>query len=266
MKLREVYEYLDGIAPFQEQEAWDNSGLEVGHLDQEIERVFLAVDATEDVLEAADAWGADLILTHHPLIFGGILAVNDQDFVGKRVLFLAEKQISYVAMHTNFDKYGMRDMIDEKLGFHEEAIDEKGERVPTSAEVLDPEGCMGSLAELEEKTDLQSYAAFVKDAFGLSHVKVFGDPKKRIQKVAVIGGSGKSEILPAIQAGADVLVTGDIDHHNGIDANTQGLSIIDAGHYGLEHVFTEYMERILSKKFPELTICQEENHEPFYIV
>ena len=231
MKLRELYEYLDGIAPFQEQEAWDNSGLQVGHLDQEIERVFLAVDATEEVLEAADAWGADLILTHHPLIFGGIQAVNDQDFVGKRVLFLAEKQISYVAMHTNFDKYGMRDMIDEKLGFHEEAIDYRGERVPTSAEVLDPLGCMGSLAELEEETDLKSYAAFVKDAFDLY-----------------------------------VLVTGDIDHHNGIDANTQGLAIIDAGHYGLEHVFTEYMERILNKKFPELTICQEENHEPFYIV
>lgn len=84
--------------------------------------------------------------------------------------------------------------------------------------------------------------------------------------MAVIGGSGKSEIPAAIQAGSDVLVTGDIDHHNGIDANTQGLAIIDAGHYGLEHVFTEYMERILNKKFPELTICQEENHEPFYIV
>ena len=133
-------------------------------------------------------------------------------------------------------------------------------------EVLDDEDRIGSIAELRKAVRLDDYAKFVRDAFGLEGVRVFGDGTTSIRRVAVCGGSGKSEIETAIRKGADLLVTGDIDHHSGLDALEQGLCIIDAGHYGLEHVFMDYMRAYLKENAPGIASEMEPLKEAFRIV
>ena len=132
-------------------------------------------------------------------------------------------------------------------------------------EVTSPEdgrgiGCLGKLTQAVSLYDL---AERVRDAFGLSHVKVFGDKDRMVQSIAMCPGSGKSEIGLAIEKGADAYITGDIDHHSGIDAVADGLSIIDAGHYGIEHIYMEYMKNWLAKEAAELEVVTEPFAEPF---
>ena len=285
MTIEELLGILDELAPRTEQLGWDNSGLLIGHRDREVRKIYLAVDATEEVIRHAREFGADVLLTHHPLIFTKLSRVSDEDFVGRRVLELAEAGIALIAMHTNFDIHGMREAIDTKLELHATGMvgDEAGpgDALAGSAgtcdasvgsagacgvEVLDDEDRIGSIAELRKAVRLDDYAKFVRDAFGLEGVRVFGDGTTSIRRVAVCGGSGKSEIETAIRKGADLLVTGDIDHHSGLDALEQGLCIIDAGHYGLEHVFMDYMRAYLKENAPGIVSEMEPMKEAFRIV
>ena len=285
MTIEELLGILDELAPRTEQLGWDNSGLLIGHRDREVRKIYLAVDATEEVIRHAREFGADVLLTHHPLIFTKLSRVSDEDFVGRRVLELAEAGIALIAMHTNFDIHGMREAIDTKLGLHATGMvgDEAGpgdalagsagtcDALAGSAgtcgvEVLDDEDRIGSIAELRKAVRLDDYAKFVRDAFGLEGVRVFGDGTTSIRRVAVCGGSGKSEIETAIRKGADLLVTGDIDHHSGLDALEQGLCIIDAGHYGLEHVCMDYMRAYLKENAPGIASEMEPLKEAFRIV
>lgn len=285
MTIEELLGILDELAPRTEQLGWDNSGLLIGHRDREVRKIYLAVDATEEVIRHAREFGADVLLTHHPLIFTKLSRVSDEDFVGRRVLELAEAGIALIAMHTNFDIHGMREAIDTKLGLHATGMDgdeagpgdavaggagpcgaSAGSAGACSIEVLDDEDRIGSIAELRKAVRLDDYAKFVRDAFGLEGVKVFGAGTTSIRRVTVCGGSGKSEIETAIRKGADLLVTGDIDHHSGLDALEQGLCIIDAGHYGLEHVFMDYMRAYLKENAPGIASEMEPLKEAFRIV
>ena len=285
MTIEELLGILDELAPRTEQLGWDNSGLLIGHRDRDVRKIYLAVDATEEVIRHAREFGADVLLTHHPLIFTKLSRVSDEDFVGRRVLELAEAGIALIAMHTNFDIHGMREAIDTKLGLHTTGMvgDDAGPGDASvgsagacgtltgstgtcNIEVLDDEDRIGSIAELRKAVRLDDYAKFVRDAFGLEGVRVFGDGTTSIRRVAVCGGSGKSEIETAIRKGADLLVTGDIDHHSGLDALEQGLCIIDAGHYGLEHVFMDYMRAYLKENAPGIASEMEPLKEAFRIV
>ena len=293
MTVNELYQELDQLAPFSDQEDWDNSGLQVGRSDWKADRVLLCVDVTKEVIDQAGEWKADVILSHHPLIFHGLDSVSDRDFVGERILRLAEKHIAYIAMHTCFDKYGMRDAIFVKAGMHgnicdmhtcfdkygmRDAIDQRlgfsrgelflsdGRRNPTPCRPLDEKAMMGSLSDLDQEVTLEEICRKVKEGFDLPNVRIFGDPKKPVRRIAVIGGSGKSEIQNALDAKADLLITGDIDHHSGIDAVTQGLCVMDAGHYGLEHVFMDYMEEALHLRLPDLSVRKMPVEEPFLVL
>jgi putative NIF3 family GTP cyclohydrolase 1 type 2 len=124
-------------------------------------------------------------------------------------------------------------------------------------------GCVGMLPE---QMTAQQCCAYVKHAFGLESVRLFGDPQAEAKRMAVCPGSGKSEIGAALAAGADIFVTGDIGHHDGIDANDQGLLIIDAGHYGIEHIFIGQMEAYLKENFSELEVRAAQIHHPFTVM
>ena len=115
MRLREVIAGLNELAPEGYQESWDNSGLQIGDLDSEIHNVCIALDLDDAVVEEAIAHNADLIVTHHPLIFSPLKRITTEDFIGKRLLKLARTGISYYAMHTNFDIAKMADLAAERL-------------------------------------------------------------------------------------------------------------------------------------------------------
>ncbi|SCW61714.1 dinuclear metal center protein, YbgI/SA1388 family [Lachnospiraceae bacterium C10] len=261
MKVKKILELLEEKSPLSAAESWDNPGLLVGDLEREVHCVYIALDATDEVIEHAITAGAELVLTHHPLIFGKIGQVRADDYIGRRIIRLIEHKMSIICMHTNFDVFGMADIACEKLSLQNPLpLDVTGEDTDGR-----PVG-IGAYGELQDELALTELADLVKNRFGLEQVKVFGDPFARIKRCAVCPGSGKSEVDHAIAAGAQVLVTGDIDHHTGIDAVARGVNIIDAGHYGIEHIFIPYMEQYLKKAAGELTIASEPFEEPFYYI
>ncbi len=266
MKVRDVLDVINKRSPFSAACDWDNVGLLVGDADWEVRRVYLALDATDQVIAHAVEKGADLLVTHHPMIFSPMKRIVADDFTGRRVISLIENHIAYIAMHTNYDVFGMADAAGERMGLLDAAALECMETPEL------PDGCagqqgIGRVGRLERPLPLRDYAAVIRDTFGLSHVRYFGADDCRIETVAVCPGSGKSVIGLAIEAGADVLVTGDIDHHSGIDAVAQGLCIIDAGHYGIEHIFIEdqraYLEKCLGQN---IEIFTEPFAEPIGVV
>ena len=240
MKCSEVIEILGKLAPESCACDWDNPGLLAGRSDKEVKKIYIALDATDQVVDAAIKAGADMLLTHHPLIFKAIKKVNDQNFITRRLVKLIQADISYYAMHTNYDTRGMADLTARLLNLQECTVLE---------EVKDGEG-IGRVGVLPEEMTLRECAELVKRAYDIPNVKIFGNLDQKVHLAALCPGAGKSTMHNALQFGCDVYITGDIDHHTGIDAVDQGLCIIDAGHYGMEHVFMEdvkaYLEKVLT--------------------
>jgi len=260
MKCSDVIRCLSELAPFEYAEKWDNVGLLVGRLDKEIHKIYVAVDATDSVIEDAVQKGADMLLTHHPMIFSPVKAVRDDDFIGNRIIKLIRADISYVAMHTNFDIMGMADAAADELSLkHTDVLE------TTFEDDIDKAG-FGRIGELPREMQLGELAEIVKSAFHVPNVRIFGEKDAPVYKVAILPGSGKSAIDEAIAGGADVYITGDIDHHAGIDAMARGLCIIDAGHYGIEKLFIQYMRDYIEKELKEIYVLTEQIAEPFTVV
>ncbi|MEE8835567.1 MAG: Nif3-like dinuclear metal center hexameric protein [Eubacteriales bacterium] len=270
MRSEEIISRLEEEYPLSCAEDWDNPGLLVGRRGREVENVFVALDATEETISEAVDFGADMMITHHPLLFHSVKQINDDTFLGRRIITLIENNITYYAMHTNFDVIGMAQLNEDQLGLvNAHVLDVTGENGGVE------EG-IGRVGDLPHSMTLQDAAAYVRSCFGLSTVRCYGlsdeeenlspDEKIRVSRCAVCGGSGKSVVQKAVAEGADILVTGDIDYHTAIDAMAQGLYIIDAGHYGTEYGFIEFMVRKLKRLFPELKIRGARIHQPYMIV
>ncbi len=260
MRCEEVISRLEELSPLSYAESWDNPGLLAGRKDKEIKKVYIALDATTAAIEEAVSVGADMLLTHHPLIFKGIKQVNCDDFIGRRVFTLIQKDICYYAMHTNFDVMGMADAAADILQLKKREVLEI-----TFEDEIAKEG-FGRFGRLPGIMTLDECAMFVKKAFGIDYVKVFGDADSEIETAAVLPGSGKSMIGTALAKGADVLITGDIDHHDGIDALENGMAVIDAGHFGLEQIFVTYMEEFFKRNIAGVEVVMQKPVSPFRIV
>jgi dinuclear metal center YbgI/SA1388 family protein len=260
MKLEDVIAQLEQLCPPQFAVSWDNSGLQVGRYDQEIFSVCLALDATSPVIEFAIEQGADLLITHHPLLFAGLKQIHDRAFVGRRVIDLIRNAIACYAMHTNFDVMGMADAAADLLKLRDREVLEV-----TYEDDVSKEG-IGRIGRLQEHMKLDEFAAFVRDAFSLDQVRVFGNGNDTVITCAILPGSGKEEIDLAAAAGADVYVTGDLNHHAGIDAVEKGIAVIDAGHYGVEKLFVPYMRDYLRRELPGLKIITAPEGEPCRLI
>lgn len=258
MLCKEIIKIIESTYPSKYALEWDNVGLLVGRDDKEVKHIYVALDATDEVIQRAADSGADMLITHHPLIFSGMKKINNQNFIGSRVLKLIQNDISYYAMHTNYDVMGMASLSGEKMSF------ENAEVLEVTSEEECPEG-IGRVADVSEMT-LRECCELVKNRFGLDTVKVFGDLEGRVERIAISPGSGKSMVHAALEKKADVLVTGDIDHHTGIDAVAQGLFIIDAGHYGIEHIFIEDMAGYLERMTDEVEIEKAQIVHPFCVI
>ena len=245
---------------------WDNVGLLAGRRDKEVKKILLALDATDEVVEQAAEGAYDMLITHHPMIFGAIKRVTDEDMVGRRLLSLIRSDISYYAMHTNFDSAPgcMADLAAERIGIC------GGEPLEAMGEENGVLYGIGKTGSLETPVTGMELARRVKETFGLPFVTVYGEglwEKELVVRAAVCPGSGGSTIQAALEKGAQALITGDIGHHAGIDAAAQGLMIIDAGHYGLEHIFMDYMEGYLRQRLgDQIQILKMPVHFPAAVV
>lgn len=256
MKCREIMEALEIIAPLRYAESWDNAGLLIGDEEKDVKRVMVAVDATDKIVKEACEKKVDMLITHHPLIFSGMKQIREENFIGRRVRELIKADISYCAMHTNFDIAA--DMAG--LAFKQLGITFQKTEVLS---VTEEEKGLGKIGEISEKISLKKLAELVKERFELETVLLYGEKEKYIQKIAILPGSGKSEISSAVQKNVDVMITGDIDHHSGIDAVSQGIAVIDAGHYGLEKIFVKFIGNYLREEKKELEILLEKLENPF---
>ena len=260
MECKKVIELLEKQSPKSYACDWDNVGLLVGREDKEIQKIYIALDATDEAIEEAIANGADMLLTHHPMIFKGMKRVTQEDFIGRRIIRLIQNDMVYYAMHTNFDVMGMADLAADYLGISDTRVLEITSVSETGEEGIGRYGC------LKKEMTVRECCEEVKQAFSLENVKVFGDLERKVKTAAISPGSGKSVISNALQAGVDVLITGDIDHHEGIDAVAQNMTVIDAGHYGVEHIFIPYMEQYLKREAKELEIAVQPLTFPFQII
>ena len=250
MRLKEIMQMLEELCPPSFAMSWDNVGLLVGRADKEVQTIALALDATSEVIESAVMQKADLILTHHPLLFSGIKKINDSDYVGKRVLSLIRNDISCYAMHTNFDVLGMADAAADLLRLTDREVLEV-----TYEDEISVEG-IGRAGVLPEPMKLSELAARVSEVFDIEHVRYYGDPEQMLVTCAILPGSGKGEVDLAVRSGADV-------HHDGIDAVEKGIAVIDAGHYGVEKIFIPYMKEYLEREVPSVRIISCDGGMPF---
>lgn len=257
MRLKEIMQMLEEMCPSSFAMSWDNVGLQVGHSDQDVRIVALALDATSEVIESAIRQNADLILTHHPLLFGGIKKITDSDYVGRRILQLIQHDVSCYSMHTNFDVLGMADAAADLIHLSDREVLEV-----TYEDELSVEG-IGRIGVLQEPMKLSECAQRVAEVFQIDHVRYYGDPDQMLVTCAILPGSGKGEVDLAVKSGADVYITGDISHHDGIDAVEKGIAVIDAGHYGVEKIFIPYMKEYLEREAPELRIISCDQGAPF---
>ena len=260
MLCRDVMNVIEKEYPLNYALSWDNVGLLVGRDDKEVKKIYIALDATDKVIDEAVKNGADMLITHHPMIFGGIKKINNHDFTGRKIMRLIRNNISYYAMHTNYDVLGMADLSADYLKLEEREV------LSVTEETKD--GCegFGRVGVLPKQMSLRECGEFVKAALSLNDVKIYGDLEQPVHRAAICTGSGKSMISDVLAKGADVYVTGDIDHHTGIDAVAAGLAVIDAGHYGTEYIFMDAMKKKLGENFPELPITCAKVKSPYTIL
>ena len=262
MKCSEIFEYLTNLYPLELAMDWDNSGFLIGRSDKEVKNVLVVLDITNEVLEYARAKDIDLIVSHHPIIFSALKRVTDETLLGNYILKILKNDICVISMHTNFDiaKGGMADICSERLGLSNTCVFER-------INVCDEEELgIGKIGDLKKDMSLDELIKLVKTKFDLSHVSVFGreNINSNIRRVAISPGSGKGMYKYAIKR-ADVLITGDITHHDGLDAANDGVCIIDATHYGLEHLFIEKVKSDLIK-LDKINVFEYKNTNPIEIV
>lgn len=258
MKCREIINIIEKSYGKEYALEWDNIGLLVGRADREVRTIYVALDATDTVIEHAIEAKTDMLVTHHPMIFGSIKSVSDEDFLGNKIINMIENGISCYAAHTNYDVVGMADLAGEIMDM------EKAEPL----EVTDEASCLGigKIADLKNPVTLHEYAELVKTKFKLENVKIFGNLDAVIKRAAISPGAGNSMTAEAAAKCAQVLVTGDISHHQGIDSVDQGLNIIDAGHYGIEYIFIKDMADFLSNNTKDVKIICEPIDHPFTVI
>lgn len=261
MKCQQVIELIEEHSPVKYAQDWDNVGLLAGRRDKEVYRIMTALDATDRVVEQAVSRKVDLLLTHHPLIFSPRKSVTTDDRIGRRLVRLLQNDIAYYAMHTNFDVMGMADLSAQKLDLSGISVLEQ----TSQGEQGEPEG-IGRCGQLPRIMTLRELAVFVKERYELDYVRICGEETSLIEKAAISTGSGSSMIKPAIFAGVQVLISGDIDYHAALDAVAEGLCIIDAGHFGTEKMFGAYMSQYIKKHCPEVEVVRAEEADIFSVV
>lgn len=260
--LEDIAGFLNRRFPESLKESWDNVGLMTGDRAQEISKVLVCLDATSDTVKEAADFGAELIISHHPLIFSPVKKIVENEENGSILRTLIRNDISVYSLHTNFDKArgGMNDLLCEKLGLSDvrEYLDEEL-KFPSGKDIEN----FGRVGELSSPMTLDDFADYVKMSLDCRALKLFGDGGDRVSKVALCTGSGGDMIYAAYNSGADVYLTADLGHHDAQTAAELGLNLIDAGHFETENIICEFLYDLLSSEFPDLLI-KKSQAEPFF--
>lgn len=249
-KVGEIFEYLNELAPVSLKMDFDNVGLLIGDAREDADRCLVALDITDEVIDEAAQLGAELIVSHHPVIFGAVKSVTADDLVGRKIIALLRNNISAICMHTNLDiaEGGVNDALMAALSvkplrwLEPCGTDEHGNAV----------GC-GRIGELTQPMRFEDFLQLCKSSLkanGLRYVRVGG----YVKKLAVMGGAGGSSLMDAVNAGCDTYVTSDIKYNSFLNARELGINLIDADHFCTENVVVPVLADKLREGFPKLEV------------
>lgn len=242
----DIYRYIDSLYPFNLQESWDNSGINI-YTGSDIKKVHLTLDITLDVVNYAIETGADLIISHHPIIFNPLSQLDPE----KAAVKLAAHNISAICMHTNFDtaKGGMNDILCRML-----------ELEPTDEPLTVENGVgIGRICKLKRPAVSAELARDVKVNLAAPVLRYI-PTKQSIVKVAVVSGSGGKYCFKALEKRCQALITGDVSHNYFVDMANEDFCIIDAGHFYTEQIFFSQLTDDLKKKFQNLDVTVSPMH------
>lgn len=242
MKISDIYNVLDEKYDFSSALKYDNAGHLVGSMLDEVKGILVCLDCTDEAVTEAIEKGANLILSHHPVIFDGLKTVTEESIVFR----LIRNGISVISIHTNLDQAdgGVNDVLCEKAG------------LVNVEKIADHEGFLYRIGELAEPMTADEFAKAVSDSLDYP-VKYVGT-NTHIKRVAVCSGSGGSMLYEVAEQGIDAYLTADIKHDIFMDAHAMGIALFDAGHFGTEDIIVKPLAEELRKAFPDVNIY--ENH------
>ena len=237
----QIYDAIDRLAPFWLTMDFDNTGILVGDRNREVSCALLALDCTPAVVEQAKQLGAQLIVTHHPVIFHPLKRVNEDAVVYQ----LIRSDIAVISAHTNLDiaQGGVNDALASAIGL----------RDCRGLELLNEQtgAWLGRIGTLPEPLSPEAFAAHIKACLNASSIKFSAAPRA-IRTVALCSGSGADCLDAAISAGADALLTSEVKQHEYLAAAAAGISIFDAGHFDTEDIVIEPLRDYLAKEIPDV--------------
>ncbi len=256
MKAKDIIKVIEDFAPLSIQESWDNSGLCIGSPEDEVSSILIGLDCTEALVDEAVSCGADMIITHHPLIFSGLKKISPDDQTGAAVIKAVRAGICIYAAHTSADKViaGVSGAMAEKLGL-------------TDVEILEEDGegtGLGVVGNLPAPISAEEAIRLVKDRFSLNMMRSSAPVSVPVARIAMCGGSGGSLIKAARKSGAQLYISGDISYHNFF--TPEGFMIMDIGHYESEIEIVDILFSLIKKNFPTFAvrITQNINSNPIY--
>ena len=245
----DILQFIETLAPRSMKMDWDNVGLLCGSKNAPVAKVLVALDPFEGVCQEAAEIGAELIITHHPLIFQAPKAITDETSIGRCIMQLCRHGISAINAHTNLDQApgGVNDVLAAKLGLE-------------NVEIVNPQNGIGLMrcGDVAEQS-LENFLALVKERLGCDGLRyVCGS--KTVHKVAVGGGSCAGGMLEAKSAGCDTFVTADIKYNQFWDAYDLGMNLIDAGHFHTENPVVAVLADKIAAAFPEIQVEISKTH------
>ena len=241
----DILAFLETLAPTHLKMEWDNVGLLCGSKAAPVTKILVALDPFEGVCREAADVGAELIVTHHPLIFQPAKTVTDETSVGRSIMFLCRHGISAVNAHANLDVApgGVNDVLAAKLGLQN---------------IATLEGGLLRKGDVDEQS-LSAFLGSVKESLNCDGLR-YADGGKPVRNVAVGGGSCADEMMEALAAGCDTFVTADVKYNQFWDARDLGLNLIDAGHFHTENPIVAVLAEKIAATFPEIQVEISNTH------
>ena len=247
MRVKDITAAIEQFAPLSIQEGWDNSGLCIGAPEDEVHGVLVGFDCTPELVDEAVARGCDMVVTHHPLIFRGLKRIQGGEPVADAVIKAVRAGVAVYAAHTTADKViaGVSGAMARRLGLRDIAL-------------MEDEGGfgLGAVGTLPHPMTGEETIAYVKEKFGLAAVRV-SKPVACVEKVAMCGGSGASEIDAARATGAQLYISGDISYHHFF--TPEGFMVMDIGHFESEVDIVEILSEVIREKFPTFAVRISDN-------
>ena len=249
MKVKDIIKVIEEFAPLSIQEGWDNSGLCIGSPEDEVTSVLLALDCTPALVDEAIQCGADMIVTHHPLIFSGLKRISTDDIIGETVIKAIKAGIAIYAAHTSADKVleGVSGAMAARLELE-------------NVQVLDPDGDgtgLGAVGDLRTPLNGHQVLELISEKFKPGAIRSSKPLDGEVSRIAMCGGSGSSLISAAKKAGAQVYISGDISYHNFF--TPEGFMIVDIGHYESEIEIVDILFSLITKNFPTFAVRITQN-------